>query len=101
MKHSNAQLQLNQYDSISLNYLQNKCDAPSLFKLFDVAAVGSINVSNLKKIARELGISVKEEELEEMIKRADVDGDGEVSEKEFIEFMLKTIQFCVCFNKYL
>ena len=53
--------------------------------MFDVAAVGSIKVSNLKKIARELGISVKEEELEEMIKRADVDGDGEVSEKEFID----------------
>ena len=57
--------------------------------MFDVAAVGSITVSNLKKIARELGISVSEEELNEMIKRADVDGDGEVSEKEFTDFMMQ------------
>ncbi|KAK8824165.1 Centrin [Blastocystis sp. ATCC 50177/Nand II] len=70
----------------------NKCDAASLFKLFDVAANGSIRSSDLKKIARELGVDVKEEELDEMIKAADADGDGAVSEKEFTEFMMKTIQ---------
>lgn len=47
---------------------------------------------NLKKIARELGIVISEEELNEMIKRADVDDDGTVSEKEFTDFMMKTIQ---------
>ena len=46
----------------------------------------------MKKIARELGVDVKEEELEEMIKAADANGDGAVSEKEFTEFMMKTIQ---------
>ena len=66
--------------------------------MFDVAAVGSITASNLKKIARELGITVSEEELNEMIKRADVDGDGEVSEKEFTDFMMQTNQY-PCFFK--
>ena len=46
----------------------------------------------MKKIARELGVDVQEEEFEEMIKAADADGDGAVSEKEFTEFMMKTIQ---------
>lgn len=73
-------------------YIQNKCDASSLFKLFDVAATGTISAMNLKKIARELGIVISEEELNEMIKRADVDDDGTVSEKEFTDFMMKTIQ---------
>ncbi|KAK8795172.1 hypothetical protein WA538_004874 [Blastocystis sp. DL] len=70
----------------------NKCDAASLFKLFDVAAIGSIRSSDLKKVARELGIDMKEEEIEEMIKRADADGDGEVNEKEFTDFMMKAVQ---------
>ena len=48
--------------------------------MFDVAATGSVRVSDLKKIARELGIDIKEEELEEMIRRADTDNDGEVNE---------------------
>ena len=60
--------------------------------MFDVAANGSIRSNDLKKIARELGVDVKEEELEEMIKAADADGDGEVNEKEFTEFMMKAIQ---------
>ena len=57
-----------------------------------MAANGSIRSNDLKKIARELGVDVKEEELEEMIKAADVDGDGEVNEKEFTAFMMKAIQ---------
>lgn len=64
--------------------------------MFDVAATGSIRASDLKKIARELGIDIKEEELEEMIKRADGDNDGEVDEKEFTDFMMKAVQ-CLCF----
>ena len=63
-----------------------------MFKLFDVAAIGSIRSSDLKKIARELGIDMKEEEIEEMIKRADADGDGEVNEQEFTDFMMKAVQ---------
>ena len=57
-----------------------------------MAANGSIRSNDLKKIARELGVDVKEEELEEMIKAADADGEGEVNEKEFTEFMMKAIQ---------
>lgn len=56
-----------------------------------MAATGSIHVSDLKKVARELGVDVKEEELEEMIKRADQDNDDEVSEKEFADFMMKAM----------
>ena len=40
---------------------------------------------------RELGVEIKEEELEEMIKRADQDDDGEVSEREFADFMMKAM----------
>ena len=64
--------------------------------MFDVAATGSIRASDLKKIARELGIDIKEEELEEMIRRADTDNDGEVNEKEFTDFMMRAVQW-LCF----
>ena len=59
--------------------------------MFDVAATGSVRVSDLKKVARELGVDIKEEELQEMIKRADQDGDDEVSEQEFADFMMKAM----------
>ena len=59
--------------------------------MFDVAALGAIRVSDLKKVARELGVDIKDEELEEMIKRADTDNDGEVTEQEFADFMMKSM----------
>jgi Ca2+-binding EF-hand superfamily protein len=58
--------------------------------LFDVSGLGSIRINELKKISRELGIDIKEEELEEMIKYADPDNDGEVSKEEFMNFMTQT-----------
>lgn len=70
--------------------------------MFDVAATGSVRVSDLKKVARELGVDIKEEELQEMIKRADQDGDDEVSEQEFADFMMKAMHWVLSlFNKQM
>ena len=45
---------------------------------------------NLKAIAKQLGESLTDEELQEMIDEADMDGDGEVNESEFLRMMKKT-----------
>jgi len=39
------------------------------------------------QVARELGENMTDEELQEMINKADLDGDGEVSEEEFLRIM--------------
>lgn len=63
------------------------------FRLFDDDNTGKISLKNLKRVARELGETMSEEELQEMIDEADRDGDGEISEEEFIRIMKKTNLF--------
>ncbi|XP_071452572.1 uncharacterized protein [Hetaerina americana] len=60
------------------------------FRLFDDDETGKISLKNLKRVAKELGENINDEELQEMIDEADKDGDGEVSQEEFIRIMQKT-----------
>ena len=60
------------------------------FRLFDDDETGKISFKNLKRVAKELGENMTDEELQEMNDEADRDGDGEVSEEEFIRIMKKT-----------
>ena len=54
---------------------------------------GKISFKNLKRVAKELGERMTDEELQEMIDEADRDGDGEVNEEEFLRIMKKTNLF--------
>lgn len=49
-----------------------------------------ISLEDLKRVAEELGADISEEELQQMIEEADSDGDGLVSETEFLRIMKKT-----------
>lgn len=57
------------------------------FKLFDEEGKGRISLRNLKKIARELGENLTEEELQAMIEEFDKDQDGFINEQEFLSIM--------------
>ena len=63
------------------------------FKLFDAEEKGKIGFKDLKRVAKELGENMTDEELNEMIEEADRDGDGEISEEDFIRIMKKTNLF--------
>ena len=63
------------------------------FRLFDDEEKGKISFTNLKRVAKELGENMKDEELMEMIEEADRDGDGEINEEEFLRIMKKTSLF--------
>ncbi|KAA6424743.1 MAG: centrin [Trebouxia sp. A1-2] len=68
------------------------------FRLFDDDETGKISFKNLKRVAKELGENMTDEELQaslcsEMIDEADRDGDGEVNEEEFFRIMKKTSLF--------
>merc|ERR1711912_201713 len=63
------------------------------FKLFDDDQTGRVSFKNLKRVAKELGERLTDEELQEMIDEADRDGDGEVNSEEFQRIMKKTNLF--------
>ncbi|KAG0274089.1 hypothetical protein BGZ95_010112 [Linnemannia exigua] len=60
-----------------------------VFQLFDTEGKGSIRLEDLRRVATELAIPIKEQELQEMIDEADRDGDGGVTEQEFARIMKK------------
>ena len=64
-------------------------DIQKVFNLFDDDQTGRISVRNLKRVAKELGETMSDAELLEMVERADADGDGEISPEEFYAIMTK------------
>jgi centrin-1 len=63
------------------------------FQLFLDDDSDKITLKHLKKVAKELGENMTDEELQEMIDEADRDGDGAISEADFIRIMNKTNLF--------
>lgn len=60
------------------------------FRLFDDDETGKISLRNLRRVSKEIGENMTDEELQEMIDEADRDGDGEINEDEFMRIMQKT-----------
>jgi len=60
-----------------------------VFSLFDDDGSGYITFRNLKRVATELGESLSDDELQEMIDEADRHGDGMISPEEFFRVMKK------------
>ena len=64
-------------------------DIAKVFRLFDDDKTGTITLRNLRRVARELGETMTDEELQEMIDRADSNGDGAVTLDDFFNIMTK------------
>ena len=60
------------------------------FQLFDEDSSGRISFRNLRRIAKELGENLTDDELQAMIDEFDVDRDGEISLEEFAKIMQST-----------
>lgn len=68
-----------------------KDELMKVYGLFEDQSTGKISLKSLKRVAREIGEKMSEEELQEMIDEADRDGDGEVNEEEFLRYMKKSV----------
>ena len=64
-------------------------DINKVFRLFDEEGSQTITIKNLRKVAKELGETMSEDELMEMINRADSNNDGAVSMDDFYNIMTK------------
>lgn len=59
------------------------------FKLFDDDRTGKISLKNLRRVAKELGENITDDELMAMIDEFDLDDDGEINEEEFLNICLE------------
>merc|ERR1711935_630962 len=73
-----------------MNQKDGKDEMMKGFALFDDDNTGKISFKNFKRVAKELGENLSDKELEGIIAEADTDGDGEISEAEFLAVMVKT-----------
>ena len=64
-------------------------DVAKIFHLFDVEKTGYISLNQLKRVARELGETMSDAELLEMIERASSRDDGLVSFDDFYNILSK------------
>merc|ERR1711924_74114 len=58
------------------------------FKVFDKAGNGFISAAELRHVMTNLGEKLTDEEVDEMIREADVDGDGQINYDEFVKIMM-------------
>ena len=72
---------------------EGKEEIMKAFQLFDLDGKGKLTFENLKAVVQELGETLTDEEIREMIEEADRDGDGAVNQEEFFRIMKKTSLF--------
>ena len=70
------------------NAEENENDLIETFKHYDLHGTGFITASNLRLAMGRLGCKLTPEEAEEMIREADLDGDGRLSYKDFRRVMV-------------
>ena len=60
-----------------------------MFLVYDKDGDGFISAAELKQTMTDLGQELTDEEVDEMMREADIDGDGQVSFEEFVTMMTK------------
>ena len=58
------------------------------FKVFDREGNGTISSIDLKYLMTTLGDKITEEEIDEMLRDADIDGDGYINYEEFVRMIM-------------
>ena len=76
-------------NTFAITCVTNSCEEGLLeaFRVFDKDGNGFISASELRHVMTNLGEKLTDEEVDEMIKEADIDGDGLVNYEEFVTMM--------------
>ena len=91
----NAQIDFDEWVHLMSNRVSvssSKAAILKIFPLYDDEKTDHISVKNLRRVAVDLGEEISEEELQEMIDRADLDRDGLVNFEEFYTILTRKIK---------
>ncbi len=64
-------------------------EAIKAFHLFDDGETGAVTLKNLRRVAKELGENMTDDELQQVIDFCDVSGKGEISMESFCNVLLQ------------
>ncbi|RDX82616.1 Calmodulin-related protein [Mucuna pruriens] len=62
------------------------------FRVFDKDQNGFISAAELRHVMTNLGEKLTDDEVDEMIREADVDGDGQINYEEFVKVMMAKLR---------
>ena len=71
-----------------LSDTDNEEEIVEAFKVFDKNGDGYLSHAEMRHVMGNLGEKLTDEEVEEMVAEADVDGDGSVNYEEFVKMMM-------------
>ena len=69
-------------------YVDTEEEVLNAFKIFDKEGNGLININELKHIMLTVGKNLSEPEINDMLKEADIDGDGYINYEEFVRSLM-------------
>jgi len=72
------------------NRMDSEEELLSAFKVFDKDGNGFISPTELRRIMMNLGETLTDEEVDEMIRGADMDGDGQINYEEFVTMTMSS-----------
>ena len=94
-KNGNANIDFDEFIDMMTAKMSEKTSREDLEKFYELFLEGDnadkIDIKHLKKVCTELNENITDEELNEMIVRADTDKDGKVSFEEFYAIINKKI----------
>ena len=68
--------------------IENENEFLEAFKVFDRDGNGLISAIELRHVITSTGDTLTDEQVDEMIREADIDGDGHINYEEFVLMMM-------------
>ncbi|CAL5357458.1 unnamed protein product [Camellia sinensis] len=84
----NGTIDFDHYLNIMARKMKQREELKEVFKVFDQDQDGYISAIEVRHVMINLGEKLTDEEAEQMIMEADLDGDGVVSYEEFVRMMM-------------
>lgn len=78
---------------VKSQFTESRNEVQKVFSKYDYNRKGWITCEDLKMMGKELGEEIENEELEQMFKNADENGDGKINFEEFYQVITKKVYY--------